>query len=145
MATWRWGEPLSDGFSNEPQEGYIESQPDAGLPFRRERFTDISDIINATFVLTKSEYNQFRSWYVREIKQGSIPFDYYDCRIGETRTARIVGKPRYTSNSTFFNLSITLSLDPVIVTVDYALSTEDGKLITTEDDKVILVPVKEQL
>jgi hypothetical protein len=144
-AVWRWGEPLNEGFSNEPQEGYIETQPDAGLPFRRERFTDISDIIQASFILTRSEKNSFESWYRREIKQGAISFDYYDCRIEETRTARIVGKPSFSSNSTYYTLSIILNLDPFIRTVEKVLSTEDGKLVTTEDGKLLVAEIKEQL
>lgn len=145
MATWKWGNPLSNNFRNEPQEGYIEVTPDAGRPQRRQVFTDISDIVSATWILSRSQYTSFMSWYNRDIQQGTIPFTMYDCRIDEDRTARIVGKPSYSTVSDRFNITLTLNLDPIIRTVYKVLSTEDGALITTEDGKLIEVPIKEQL
>lgn len=145
MATWRWGNPLGNNFRNEPQEGFNEVTPDAGRPYRRQAFTDIYDVVSCSFRVTRQEYTSFMSWYNRDIAQGSVPFDFYDCRIDETRTARIVGKPQYNATSIYFDITVVLALDPFIRIVDMVLETEDGKLITTEDGKLILVPIKEQL
>ena len=38
MEKWKWVQIKLDGFQNEFQEGYIEVTPDAGVPFRSERF-----------------------------------------------------------------------------------------------------------
>lgn len=122
MEKWKWGQIKLDGFRNEYQEGYIEVTPDAGIPFRRERFTDIQDIIQGSFTLTKMQYIDFMSWYKSNIRQGAIPFKYFDCRIGQERTVRITGKPTFTSNSKYYDVSITLTFDSEIFYLDRVLA-----------------------
>ena len=53
MKEWKWGQIKLSGFQNEFQEGHIEITPDAGIPFRRQRFTDIQDIVQGSFTLDK--------------------------------------------------------------------------------------------
>ena len=115
METWKWGQIKLDGFRNEYQEGYIEVTPDAGIPFRRERFSDIQDIIQGNFTLDKTQYIDFMSWYKLNIRQGAIPFTYYDCRIGQNRVARIVGKPTFTSNSKYYDVFIWVKNKKLVV------------------------------
>ena len=122
MEKWKWGQIKLDGFRNEYQEGYIEVTPDAGIPFRRERFSDIQDIVQGSFTLTKIQYIDFMSWYKFNIRQGAIPFKYFDCRIGQERTARITGKPTFTSNSKYYDVSITLTFDSEIFYLDRVLA-----------------------
>lgn len=139
MEKWKWGQIRLDGFQNEYQEGYIEVTPDAGIPFRRERFSDIQDIIKGTFTLTKLQYIDFMSWYKFNIRQGAIPFKYYDCRIERERTARIVGKPTYSSNSKYYDVSITLTFDSEVFYFDRVLAANsdipliaNGAYLTTQ-------------
>lgn len=122
MEKWKWGQIKLDGFQNEFQEGYIEVTPDAGIPFRRERFSDIQDIIQGSFTLDKTQYIDFMSWYKFDIRQGAIPFEYYDCRIGQNRVTRIVGKPTFTSNSKYYDVSITLTFDSGVFMLDRVLA-----------------------
>ena len=122
MEKWKWGQIKLDGFRNEFQEGYIEVTPDAGIPFRRERFSDIQDIVQGNFTLDKTQYIDFMSWYKSNIRQGAIPFKYFDCRIGQERTARITGKPTFTSNSKYYDVSITLTFDSEIFYLDRVLA-----------------------
>lgn len=137
MENWTFGQIKIEGFQNEPQEGYIELTPDAGIPYRRERFSDIQDIVKGNFTLDKKEYIRFMSWYKLNIKQGSIPFKFFDCRIQKERVARIVGKPTYTTNSKFFDVSITIAFDSgvfydesvLVANPDFALEA-NGKLLT---------------
>lgn len=139
MEKWTWGQIKLNGFRNEFQEGYIEVTPDAGIPFRRERFSDIQDIIKGTFTLTKLQYIDFMSWYKFNIRQGAIPFKYYDCRIERERTARIVGKPTFTSNSKYYDVSITLTFDSGVFMLDRVLAANsaiplvaNGAYLTTQ-------------
>ena len=122
MEKWKWCQIRLDGFQNECQEGYIEVTPDAGIPFRRERFSVIQDIIKGTFTLSKLQYIDFMSWYKFNIRQGAIPFRYYDCRIGQERTTRIVGKPTYSSNSKYYDVAITLTFDSEVFYLDRVLA-----------------------
>ena len=139
MEKWKWGQIKLDGFRNEFQEGYIEVTPDAGIPFRRERFSDIQDIIQGSFTLTKLQYIDFMSWYKFNIRQGAIPFKYYDCRIGQERTARIVGKPTWSSNSKYYEMSISLTFDSEVFYFDRVLAANyeiplvaNGAYLTTQ-------------
>lgn len=139
MEKWTWGQIKLDGFQNEFQEGYIEVTPDAGIPFRRERFSDIQDIIQGKFTLEKVQYIDFMSWYKFNIRQGAIPFKYYDCRIEKERTARIVGKPTWSSNSRYYDMTITLSFDSEVFYLDRVLAANkeiplvaNGAYLTTQ-------------
>lgn len=107
---WNWGKPLIEGFSNQPQKGVVEIQPDAGIPFKRLQYSKIYDLATCNFVLNRSEYIRFMSWYKYELKQGIIPFTIFDCRYGIERTAKIVGDvPQYMTNSNYYNMSITIA------------------------------------
>jgi hypothetical protein len=114
VLTWQWGNPLLEGFSNRPQKGYVDVEPDAGIPFRRLKFTDIYDICSCSFHLTRETYKQFMAWYQNDIKQGSIPFEMYDCRYGVTRVARLIGDvPQYPANSKYFRANVTIAFEPL--------------------------------
>lgn len=137
MDTWTFGQIKIEGFQNEPQEGYIELTPDAGVPYRRERFSDIQDIVKGNFTLEKARYIDFMSWYKVNLRQGTLPFKFFDCRIKKERVARIIGKPTYTTNSKFFDISITIAFDSevfysedkyLVANPDYALEV-NGKLL----------------
>lgn len=144
MEKWKWGQIRLDGFQNEFQEGYIEVTPDAGIPFRRERFSDIQDIIQGKFTLTRLQYIDFMSWYKFDIRQGAIPFKYYDCRIGQERTTRIVGKPTWSSNSKYYDMSITLTFDSEVFLLDRVLSANPN-LPLVANDKYLCTQVRRAL
>lgn len=138
MLKWKWGKPLNSNFSNEFQNGFIETNADAGLPFRRMRYSDVLDIIRANFDFTKSEYLQFMNWYKYDTQQGSIPFTYYDCRIDYERTARIMGKPQYSTNSNRYIVSITLGLEPVTIYRDSDLIVNANDILIVNDNDVLV-------
>lgn len=144
MEKWKWGQIRLDGFQNEFQEGYIEVTPDAGIPFRRERFSDIQDIIQGKFTLEKVQYIDFMSWYKFNIRQGAIPFKYYDCRIGQERTTRIVGKPTWSSNSKYYDMSITLTFDSEVFLLARVLSANPN-LPLVANDKYLCTQVRRTL
>jgi len=144
MEKWKWGQIRLDGFQNEFQEGYIEVTPDAGIPFRRERFSDIQDIVQGKFTLEKVQYIDFMSWYKFDIRQGAIPFKYYDCRIGQERTTRIVGKPAWSSNSKYYDMSITLTFDSEVFLLDRVLSANPN-LPLVANDKYLCTQVRRTL
>jgi len=134
---WQWGELKNADFQNEQQGGFVENTPDAGIPFRRQKFTDIGDIIQGSVILSKIEYLQFMSWYNSTIKQGSISFQYYDYRINAYRTAKIMDKPSYSSNSTYFNVNVKMYLDPTAIYNDFYLVAEDYRLIAGTSDALV--------
>lgn len=144
MEKWKWGQIRLDGFQNEFQEGYIEVTPDAGIPFRRERFSDIQDIVQGKFTLEKVQYIDFMSWYKFNIRQGAIPFKYYDCRVGQERTTRIVGKPTWSSNSKYYDMSITLTFDSEVFLLDRVLSANPN-LPLVANDKYLCTQVRRTL
>ena len=136
MIEWTWGKPLIKSFANQHQKGYIETEADAGIPFRRLQFTDICDFASCNFDLDRGEYIRFMSWYKFELRQGTIPFEIFDCRYGVKRTARIIGDvPQYTSNSNRYNMSVTLAFMPDIISHEFCLAVDDdNSLIINADD-----------
>lgn len=108
---WQWGSINVSSYQSEFQEGFIENTPDAGIPFRRLRFTNIQKIFQGTFTLTPQEKLEFESWYKFDIKQGELSFQYYDCEEETYKTTKIIGKPAITANSNLFNVNIKLTFE----------------------------------
>lgn len=138
MLEWIWGKPLIEGFSNKPQKGYNEITPDAGVPYRRLNFSDIQDLATCNFVLNRSDYTRFMSWYKYELRQGTIPFKIWDCRYGIQRTARLVGDvPQYNTHSNYYNLSLTVAFEPAVQVFDWVLVVnENDPLIVNKFDNL---------
>ena len=139
MLEWTWGKPLIEGFSNQPQKGYSEIEPDAGVPFRRLNFTDIHDLATCRFILNRVDYVRFMSWYKYELRQGTLPFLICDCRYGIQRTARLIGDvPQYNTNSNYYDLNLTIAFEPSVQTFDWVLVVnEDDPLIVNDDDYLL--------
>lgn len=122
MIKWTWGGLLNASFSNEFQQGYIETNPDAGVPFRRLVFSDIQDIVKGNISLTNSDYLAFMSWYKVAIKQGTIPFEMYDCRVKADRVARLtIDKPQFNRDSNRWLISCTITYDSGVFFFDRLL------------------------
>lgn len=140
MLIWKWGKALLSNFSNRPQKGYVEIEPDAGIPFRRQIFSDVADLVTASFSLTRENYIKFMSWYKYELRQGSLPFLFYDCRYKRDRVARLIGGvPEYQTNSKRINLSVNLAFEPLIIKEDKYLTVDNNiALIVNGSDKLIV-------
>lgn len=138
LQKWKWGGLLNAGYANEFQEGYIEVTPDAGIPFRRERFSDIQDIVSGSLSLTNSQYIDFMSWYKYDIRQGTLPFLMPDCRIKKERVARLtINKPQFNRTSNRWTVALTITFDSGIFYFDRVLVANtlrplevNGKLLT---------------
>ncbi|MBQ2391410.1 MAG: hypothetical protein II306_06535 [Clostridia bacterium] len=140
MLVWKWGKALLNGYSNKFQKGYIDIEPDAGIPFRRMMFSDISDLVTATFCLTRTQYIEFMSWYRVELRQGTLPFQMFDCRYGVNRVARLIGDPpQFQPNSTRQNLSVTIAFEPSTIEEYRIFTVEDGKYLLVNDGKKLVV------
>ena len=140
MLEWKWGKPLLSGFSNKPQKGYIEIEADAGVPFRRLCFTDIQDIVTATFSLTRNEYLLFYSWYKYDLKQGTLPFEFFDCRYNMNRTARLVGDvPQFSANSNRQNLSVNIAFEPLVIEEERILTVNNDIDLIINDNNTLIV------
>lgn len=143
MAKWKWGKALIEGYSNKPQKGYTEVEPDAGIPFRRLKFTDYYDIVTCSFVLSRKDYMEVLDWYRNDIRQGTIPFIIFDCRFGLERTAHLIGDvPQYTtiSHSKYFNLQLNMAFEPALWVSEDMLLAEgnDIVLVVNEDDALVV-------
>ena len=139
LSTWAWGEFQVNNFQEEFQEGCIEVAPDAGVPQRTVRFTDIQNLVQGTFTLNKTEYLAFLTWFKTTIKCGTIPFLYYDSRMEQARTARFMGKPAIRSNSNMFNVTVQFAFDSNIVYMDrYLLVNATQKLLVNSELPLII-------
>lgn len=146
MLQWTWGKPLIEGFSNKPQKGYSEIQPDAGAPFRRLNFTDIQDLATCNFILNRFDYIRFMSWYKFELRQGTLPFEIFDCRYKIKRVARLVGDvPQYNTNSNYYNLSLVIAFASSVELFDWVLVINENDPITVNDNDNLLAGVELRL
>lgn len=140
MLTWKWGKPLLQSFSNQPQRGYIEITPDAGTPFRRLTFSDISDVVSCSFSITRQDYPLLYSWYKYDLRQGTLPFEIYDCRYGVNRVARLINDvPGFQTNSNRYNLSLAMALEPTIIYKDRALAEGLNFALVVNDNNYLTV------
>jgi len=136
---WQWGTIQVSNYQAEFQQGFIEVSPDSGKPFRRQTFTDIQKLFAGKVTLTRTEKLDFESWYRWDTKQGTIPFQYWDCEIEAYRTTRILGKPTITSNSNYFDVSLQLAFDPAIVYQQRELiANPDSYLLVNPDLRLVV-------
>ena len=143
METWIWGNILSNNFQNQYQNGTKEVSTDAGKPFRRQMWTDIGDIMQGTFILEKAQYIDFMSWYKFNLRQGTLPFIYYDCRYGVDRVARFVDQvPTYVTNSNKFNMTCKIMFDSSIINSPRYLLVNGGLGLLVNGGKQLIVNKK---
>lgn len=133
---------LNNGYQEEYQTSFVETTPDAGIPFRRETYTDVGRTIIGTALMTDSQKAQFDTLYLKDTRSGSKPVMVYDCINKINREAKFIGKPSIVRNGNRWSVSYRFFLEPVTIMVELLLTTEDGKLITTEDGKALLVDVE---
>lgn len=145
LPKWKWGCLLNEGFQNEFQEGYIETTPDAGIPYRRLRFSDIQDIVSGSLSLVNNDYLDFMSWYKFDIKQGTIPFIFYDCRVKKDRTARLtINKPQFIRYSNRWNIPVTITFNSEVFYFENVVVANTLKPIEA-NNKLIIANTKRYL
>lgn len=142
MEYWTWGQIKSEGYTSQFQQGFLEITPDAGMPFRRQTFTDVSKIFQGTFILDKLAKKDFESWYKFNLRQGAIPFKYYDCEMEQYRTTRIVGNPVISAISNMFSISIQLTFDSEIFNILRYLKVNSNQFLLVNDGKRLVVNKK---
>jgi len=142
MEYWTWGKIKSDGYTSQFQQGFMEITPDAGIPFRMQRFTDVGSIFQGTFILDKNTKKDFESWYKFNIRQGSIPFKFYDCEVEQYRTTRIIENPTYNTVSNMFSISIKMMFDSEIFNVSRYLKVNNGSYLLVNNGKRLIVNKK---
>ncbi len=146
MLKWIWGKPLVEGFSNKPQKGYSEISPDAGSPYRRLNFTDIRDLATCNFILDRTDYIRFMSWYKYELRQGTLPFEIWDCRYGIERVARLIDDvPQYNPNSKYYNLSLTIAFDSSVEVFDWVLVVDENNPLIVNESNYLTAGVELRL
>jgi hypothetical protein len=127
MAEWKFGKLLASNWSQEPQKGYIENSPEAGKSFRREMFTDINKLRTGSVILEKGVAQEFENWFKNTIKQGTIPFDIYDCYVGFEREARFYdGSYKMVDVGGLMRLTFKLQFTPVDVVETFNLVDDLG-------------------
>ena len=143
MERWTWGNILSNNFQNQYQNGVKEVSTDAGKPFRRLMWNDIGDIMQGSFILEKNAYLDFMSWYKFNLRQGTLPFTYYDCRYEVDRTARFVDQvPTYVTNSNKYNVTCKIIFDNSTINSPRYLLVNDGLGLIVNGDKQLIVNKK---
>lgn len=143
MIQWQWSKLRLNGWSTERQKGFEEVTPDAGSAFKREVFTDVSALRGGSIIFTQQEFRDFEDWYLSTINQGTIPFEIYDCLIGQNRTAYIYGKYTARTESDKIAVNFTFWLPPTVVEETSFWVDEDENFIVDETaDNLIFITRK---
>jgi len=126
MLSWEFGDIIRDSYSRDWQKGFLEDN--IIVDTRREYFTDVEDFIKGYIIL--EEIEDITLFYEDETKFGTIPFTFYDCVSGLTRTANFIDRPNNIRLSNKYRVNISLRFEPLpIENKDPILST--GRI--TED------------
>lgn len=133
---------LNNGYQEEYQTSFTETTPDAGIPFRRETYTDVGRTIIGTALMNDSQKAEFDTLYLRDTRSGSKPVMMYDCINKINREAKFIGKPSIVRTGNRWSVSYRFYLEPTTVIAELYLITEDGRLVLTEDDKAIVLDVE---
>lgn len=143
---WPFGNFRANNFVSQFQSGFLGITPDAGIPYRRQTFTDIAELVQCTWILKDSDNEYFKDFYRRETKQGTLPFYIYDCRHNITRLARFYGDeaPQH-SYIGAWQITFKLYLEPVTVYYNYPIISQDGYMLLTETGYPILSTVQRQV
>lgn len=83
--------PLLDGYKETPQEGSISFQPAVGPPKRRKRSSAVGANIEASFLMTDTQYDSFLTFYEATLQQGSDAITWINWRTGATATYYMMG------------------------------------------------------
>lgn len=101
-----WSESVNkiirrDGTSWGEIEGFITDKTLSGKQKRRMSASMAKRQFNVTMIFTFSEYEYFTYWYKKDLKYGTLPFDFPKIDGIGTSTYRIAegGAPKYTNQS----------------------------------------------
>jgi len=74
--------PIKDGYSEEPQDNVVRSQPDAGPGKSRRRYTAIGVSTGVSYKMSESQVQTFITFWRDSIFDGSIPYKKAHHRTG---------------------------------------------------------------
>lgn len=117
---WPVGVPATfeqDGYSFSSQNGALRSDMDIGPAKVRRRFTATVERHSGDIVMTKAQFNTWKTWFNSTIGQGALDFNFTHPLDGTAIVARIVTKdPPYTAapdgQTAYIRLSLELEVLP---------------------------------
>lgn len=86
--------PLVDGYIAEPGGNVIESRTEVGDGQTRRRATSAARMISATYWLTGAQLEAWEEFFVGEIAEGALWFEWPHPFLLVSKMARLRGAPR---------------------------------------------------
>lgn len=102
---------MPDGFRRQPVDAVLRTQMDVGLDKVRRRFTAVPERLQMTFLLSAAQRDTWRSFYIIDIKHGSLRFDWTAPDTNVAAQFRVVGAPVLTPVQTGLVWYLTLEVE----------------------------------
>lgn len=76
MATWptNFPDPLTSGYSIQPQQAFIRTDMDQGPARQRRRFTTTPTVYSVKWIMSEQQFGIFESWFRDEVDDGAAWF-----------------------------------------------------------------------
>lgn len=76
MATWPTNlpDPLTSGYSIQPQQAFIRTDMDQGPARQRRRFTTTPTVYSVKWIMSEQQFGIFESWFRDEVDDGAAWF-----------------------------------------------------------------------
>ena len=131
---------INSSFGDSYQKSVKETTPDSGSNYKRQQFTVSDNIIKGYIILDSTEREEFRTFYIRDTKQGQFSFSYQDCITNETREALFVGVPMESKLSNKFKIDVVLRLKafPTNSIREFNFNFNNDNAIFNSDNAIVL-------
>jgi hypothetical protein len=93
MATWPASLPQYpdvDGYEDQPQDSVLRSSFD-GYTKQRNRFTAVLHTVSERYVISKTQFDTFKTFYFSTLSNGALEFDKPDYESGTDRLYKFTG------------------------------------------------------
>ena len=102
--------PLIDGYKRDTVESRLISSVDAGLNKIRNRYLAVPTNTTESFIMSKSQYNDFMVWYENTLRRGALRFTKKDPITDSMKVYRVRSQPTVAPVSAN-KLKVTLELE----------------------------------
>ena len=103
--------PLTDGFSEIPQDGTLRTETDIGPSKTRQRFTALASYYTVRYAMTAAQKATCITFYKTDTKGGSLAFTWPHPETGNVQ-ARFLSPPKFTPRETDVVADIALEVLP---------------------------------
>jgi hypothetical protein len=101
---------LASGFSQSPGATVARTQAEFGRPNARVRDFSTHEIIAGQFRMTIAQFNTFRAFWLDDLGQGVLPFDWVHPISGEAKICQMIDDYRASASGPYMMIQIRMAV-----------------------------------